>query len=114
MAAVPARRSRWRDPRVWLGLALTGFFLWLVMRDVPFDEVARDIARARWGPLLGLSIPAYLMAVYLRALRWRHLTDPIQRISTGPLFRAVAVGFMANNIFPLRMGEVARSWYLAR
>jgi len=111
---VRARRSRWRDPRVWFGLAATGVFLWLVMRDVPFEEVARDIAHARWGPLLGLSIPAYLLAVYLRALRWRHLTDPIQRIPTAPLFRAVAVGFMANNIFPLRMGEVVRSWYLAR
>jgi uncharacterized protein (TIRG00374 family) len=32
----------------------------------------------------------------------------------GPLFRATAVGFMANNIFPLRMGEVVRSWILAR
>jgi hypothetical protein len=99
---------------VWFGLAVTGVFLWLVMRDVPFGAVARDIAGARWGPLLGISIPAYLLAVYLRALRWRHLTDPIQRIPTGPLFRAVAVGFMANNIFPLRMGEVVRSWYLAR
>ena len=99
---------------MWFGLAVTGVFLWLVMRDVPFEAVARDIARARWGPLLGLSIPAYLLAVYLRALRWRHLTNPIQRIPTGPLFRAVAVGFMANNIFPLRMGEVVRSWYLAR
>ncbi len=99
---------------MWFGLAVTGVFVWLVLRDVPFEGVARDIARARWGPLLGLSIPAYLLAVYLRALRWRHLTDPIQRIPTGPLFRAVAVGFMANNIFPLRMGEVARSWYLAR
>ena len=111
---VRARRSRWRDPRVWLGLAVTAVLMWLVMRDVPFGGVARDVAGARWGPLLGLSIPAYLLAVYLRALRWRHLTDPIQRIPTGPLFRAVAVGFMANNIFPLRMGEVVRSWYLAR
>jgi hypothetical protein len=54
------------------------------------------------------------LAVYLRALRWRHLTDPIQPIATGPLFRAVSVGFMANNVFPLRVGEVVRSWYLAR
>jgi uncharacterized protein (TIRG00374 family) len=96
------------------GLAVTAFFVWLVMRDVPFEDVARDIARADWWVLLGLSIPAYLLALYLRALRWRYLTDPIQPISRGPLFRAVAVGFMANNLFPLRMGEVVRAWYLAR
>ncbi len=41
------------------------------------------------------------------------MRDP-RAIGTGPLYRAVAVGFMANNLFPLRMGEVVRAWYLAR
>jgi uncharacterized protein (TIRG00374 family) len=81
---------------------------------VPFDDVRREFARADWVLLLGVSIPAYLLVVYFRALRWRHLTDPIQPIATGALCRAVSIGFMANNIFPLRMGEVVRSWYLAR
>jgi len=79
-----------------------------------FRAVARAIARADWLVLFGISIPSYLLLVWFRALRWRHLTDPIQPIETAPLVRAVAVGFMANNIFPLRMGEVVRSWYLAR
>jgi uncharacterized protein (TIRG00374 family) len=47
-------------------------------------------------------------------MRWRHLTDPIQPIGVRPLFRATAIGFMANNIFPLRLGEVIRPWYLSR
>ncbi len=76
--------------------------------------VGEAIGRANWLILLGLSIPSYLLCVILRALRWRHLTNPIQPISTAPLFRAVSIGFMANNIFPLRMGEVIRAWYLAR
>jgi uncharacterized protein (TIRG00374 family) len=76
--------------------------------------VGRVIARADWRVLLGMSVPPYLLAVYFRALRWRHLTNPVQTIATGSLFRAVAVGFMANNLFPLRMGEVVRAWYLAR
>jgi uncharacterized protein (TIRG00374 family) len=93
---------------------VTAFFVWLVLRDAPFAEVARVIARVDWVLLLALSIPAYVLVIYLRALRWKHLTAPIQPFATGPLFRATAVGFMANNIFPLRMGEVIRSWYLAR
>jgi uncharacterized protein (TIRG00374 family) len=93
---------------------VTAFFLWLVLRDAPFAEVARVIAGANWVLLLALSIPAYVLVILLRALRWKHLTAPIQHFGTGPLFRATAVGFMANNIFPLRMGEVIRSWYLSR
>jgi uncharacterized protein (TIRG00374 family) len=108
------RRSRIRDWRVWFGLAVTVASLWWVFRDVPLSEVMRAIARAHWGVLLVISIPSYLLVQYLRALRWRYLTDPIRPFSTGSLFRAVSVGFMANNVFPLRMGEVVRAWYLAR
>lgn len=93
---------------------MTVFFLWLTLRDVPFVEVGRVIAGANWWLLVGLSVPLYLALVWLRALRWGHLTDPIQPFSRASLSRAVAVGFMANNVFPLRMGEVVRSWYLAR
>jgi uncharacterized protein (TIRG00374 family) len=95
-------------------VGITVLFLWLALRDVSFREVWAAIARADWLVLLGMSVPPYLIAVHARALRWRHLTNPIQRIDTPPLYRAVAVGFMANNLFPLRMGEVVRSWYLAR
>jgi len=99
---------------VWLGLAITAVALWFALRGVDFRAVLREFEGARWGVLLGLSVPSYVAVVYLRALRWRHLTDPIQPMPTGALFRAVAVGFMANNLFPLRMGEFVRSWYLAR
>jgi uncharacterized protein (TIRG00374 family) len=88
--------------------------VWLSLRGVPFREVGEAIARARWVLLLAISIPAYLALVWLRAARWRHLTDAVQPIPTPSLARAVCVGFMANNVFPLRMGEVVRCWYLAR
>jgi uncharacterized protein (TIRG00374 family) len=81
---------------------------------VPFVEVGRVIAGANWWVLVGLSIPTYLALIWLRSLRWGHLTDPIQPIPRASLCRATAVGFMANNVFPLRMGEVVRSWYLAK
>jgi len=109
-----ARRARWRDPRAWLGLAVTAFFLWLSLRGVPFWDVWRVIAGASWGVLLGLSVPSYLLLVWVRALRWRHLTDPIRPLGTVVLARATAVGFLANNVLPLRMGELIRSWFLAR
>jgi len=106
--------KRARDPRVWLGLAITALFLWLALRDVSFSEVGKAIAQANWPLLLGISIPAHLGALWIRAVRWRYLTDPIHPVPVGPLFRATAVGFMANNLIPLRVGEVIRAWYLAR
>lgn len=72
------------------------------------------MARTNLLLLFGASVPSYVLIVYLRALRWKHLASSIQPYGTGPLFRATAVGFMANNVFPLRMGEVIRAWFLAR
>lgn len=88
--------------------------MWFALRDVELSAVAREFAHANLLLLFGLSVPAYLLVVWLRALRWRHLTDPIQSMPRSALFRAVSVGFMANNVFPLRMGEFVRSWYLGR
>jgi hypothetical protein len=64
--------------------------------------------------LIGVSVPAYLAGVWLRAVRWRLLTDSIRPMPRAALFRAVAVGFMANNLFPLRIGELVRVGQLAR
>jgi uncharacterized protein (TIRG00374 family) len=97
-----------------LGLAITVSFGWFVIRDVDFALVVAAIRKADWLLLVGFSVPSYLAVVQLRAMRWRHLTDPIQPIGVRPLFRATAIGFMVNNIFPLRVGEVVRPWHLSR
>ena len=89
-------------------------FIWFVIRDVDFALVVATIRQANWLLLVGISVPSYLAIVQLRALRWRHLTNPVQPIGLRPLFRATAVGFMANNIFPLRVGEVIRPLFLSR
>lgn len=110
------RRRGWRrlDPRVVVGFAITGVTLWYSFRDLSFATLARDIARADLLWLLLPSVPAYAAILYVRALRWRHLCTGIASLARGPFFRATSVGFMANNVFPLRIGEVVRAWYLAR
>jgi hypothetical protein len=59
-------------------------------------------------------VPAHLVNIWLRGLRWRHLTEAVETIPRSTLVRGQAVGFMANNVFPLRVGEVLRAWYVAR
>lgn len=115
MSEPPRRGVRWlADPRVLLGLAVTAASLAWVLQGVDFGQVLRDMGRADLWILLLPSVPAYVLALWVRALRWRHLTDAIEPLSGGPLFRAVALGFLANNVFPLRLGEVIRAFVLAR
>jgi uncharacterized protein (TIRG00374 family) len=108
------RVARLGDPRILVGLAITVVTLWYALQGVSFGTLARDIARANLAILLIPSVPAYLATLYIRALRWRHLTLAMARLDRGPVFRATSVGFMVNNLFPLRLGEVVRAWYLGR
>ena len=114
-ARPPRGRVRWlRDWRVLLGLTISIVCIWYVLRDAPLREVRAALARADLLLLLTLSIPPYVLSVWIRALRWRHLTNPLGVFPRGVLFRAVAIGFMVNNLLPLRIGELVRSLYLAR
>ncbi len=52
----------------------------------------------------------------LRAVRWRWLLhdDAGRPVGWGPAWHAVALGFAANNLLPLRAGELVRAWAASR
>lgn len=102
------------SPRILVSLGVTAAALWFALRDLDFREVGHALARAHLLPLLAISVPAHLANLWLRAVRWRYLVDPVKPMERGTLFRGQAVGFMGNNVFPLRVGEVLRAWYVAR
>ena len=104
----------WKDWRVWLGFAVTGVCIWLAVRGIPLSEVGAAIAESNFWTLLLASAPCYLLSVYFRALRWRHLVRPVAELPRSLLYRSTALGFLGNNLLPLRVGEVIRAWTLAR
>ncbi len=101
--------------RLWLGLAVTAVTLYWTLRGVDYPQLLDSLANARWGPIL-LMLPIHPLALWVRALRWRYLTRPLaeETLPTRSLFRATAVGFMAINVLPFRVGELIRPWFLAR
>jgi len=100
--------------RFWFGIVVAAFSLWYVARGIPIESVLEAMGQADLLLLFAVSLPCYVIATWVRALRWRHLTNPIADIDRTPLFNAQAIGFLVNNILPLRIGEFVRSWYLAR
>jgi uncharacterized protein (TIRG00374 family) len=112
-AAVRGPRRR-RALRALVGIGVTIATLALAVRDVDFATLLRDLSRANLLLLVSLSVPLHVATLWVRALRWRYLTDAVRPIDRGALFRATSVGSLANNVFPLRIGEVVRAYYLAR
>ena len=97
-----------------IGLALTIFLLWWVFRDVHWSEVMSHLRNAN-VPLVILSVVVATLIFPLRALRWRPILHAVEpNIPFGPLWRATAMGFMANSILPSRIGELVRAYALTR
>jgi uncharacterized protein (TIRG00374 family) len=97
-----------------IGLALTILLLWWVFHDVDWAEVRQHLRAA--DPLLfAASIVLVTLIFPLRAIRWRPILDPISpKVPYGPLWRATAVGMMANATLPARVGEPLRAYMLSR
>jgi hypothetical protein len=102
--------KRWQ---FWLGLAISAIFLWSVLRDINFTTFWGEIRQANyWWLIPGVAV--YFLAVWARAWRWHYLLRPLKAIPTRTMFPIVAIGYMGNNIYPARAGEVLRAMVLKR
>ena len=100
-----------RRSRLWVGLLLAAACLLLVFRATDWTALGSAFRRADYGWIV-LALPAFLFGYVIRGLRWHYLLAPIQRVPTRRLLPYLVIGFMANNVFPGRMGELVRP-YLA-
>ncbi len=97
----------------WLGMVISVVFLYLVLRKLDFEAFWQSVKTANYLWLLpGIAI--YFVAVWARAWRWHYLLRPVKSVSTRTMFPIVAIGYMGNNIYPARAGEVLRAVILKR
>jgi uncharacterized protein (TIRG00374 family) len=95
------------------GLAISGIFGWLAIRDVSWDAVRASLAQIQPG-WLGASLALLAIAVWMRAERWGLLFARDRRPGRRPVFWALMIGYLFNNILPARAGEAARVVALRR
>ena len=89
--------------------ALLGFFFWTT--DV--RSMGAPIREANFLFVLP-AVAVYFAGVWLRAARWRLLVAPFAAVPTARLFRVIVIGFAVNNVLPLRLGELVRTFLLRR
>lgn len=92
-----------------LGIALSAALLLWALRGVDLAELGARLRAARTFPLVVAAILATLVFP-IRVVRWRLLLrrDDGGPLPVIPLWHAVAIGFMANNLLPFRAGELVR------
>lgn len=72
----------------------------------------RQFAAANWWwVLLGMGFD--VLSYVAQAIRWKFLLTPFEKIPTRTAIRAVFAGLFANLVFPLRPGELLRSYIIS-
>jgi len=102
-----------RTVRIGLSIAISVLFLGFAVRGVNWSEAGAALAKAHYLWVLPI-FPITVWTLYIRAQRWRVLLRPVGTPAMRTLVAATNIGFMANMVLPLRMGEVIRPMLVSR
>ncbi|KAA3664479.1 MAG: UPF0104 family protein [Chloroflexi bacterium] len=102
--------KRWQ---FWLGVLVSAVFLWWALRGLNLQQVWAEFRSANYWWLVP-SVTVYFVGVWVRTWRWDYMLRPLKHIPVRRLFPVVVIGYMGNNIYPFRAGEVLRSYVLRR
>ena len=111
MSQVDSRSSR-RTIWGWLpGVLVSLLAIWLLTRLVTWQQVVEAVQRIDLK-VLPLALLCYFAGMLTRTVAWRTLLQ--QRVPFPRVFFAMNEGYLLNNIFPLRLGELGRAVLLGR
>ena len=97
----------------WLGaIGSAAFLAVFVLLFVDFDTIGDVLSEANYL-YIAPSLFLYFLAVWFRSERWKLLLRPLIGTPKKSIYSVVVVGYMANNLIPVRIGEVVRSYYLS-
>ena len=99
--------------RVWIGLGISLLFLALLLRQVDAGELRDAFTSASPGWMVA-AFAVYLVALWVRATRWRLVLNGRPQISAASAWSLVVIGYAANNVLPARAGELVRAELLHR
>jgi uncharacterized protein (TIRG00374 family) len=97
----------------WVGILISAVLLYFAIRPLHLQDVWKTVQTANFIWIIP-GVAVYFLGVYARAWRWHYLLRPIKKISTNSMFPIVTIGYMGNNIYGYRIGEVLRAVILKR
>ena len=97
--------------KIALALLVSAGLLGYLAFTVDFRELGATLARTHWG-WVAAAAAAGVLGLYARAARWSYLFPLDAR--PPALAPAMMIGYMANNVLPLRAGEFVRVYVVSR
>jgi len=94
--------------QVWIAYLVAAICFYFAFRGISFRHIWESLHQASPGPI-SLALFLYFIDYVLRSKRWSILLAPVKPIPSVQLFGVMLIGFFANNVLPLRMGELVRA-----
>ena len=98
---------------VFAGFVLAGLFFWLAVREIDVDVFIDTLRQAEVDYVAHTTI-ALILFYGLKAHRWRMIMPADAPFGGQVLVIPMMLGFAANNILPLRLGELVRVYCAGR
>ena len=95
-----------------LGYTLATACLIWVLHDFHFMQAMRELSRVDWK-WVAIGMGFDVLSYGVQALRWKWLLSPFGKVKLTHTIRAVYAGLFANLVFPLRPGELLRSYIVS-
>jgi uncharacterized protein (TIRG00374 family) len=96
-----------------VGFLVSAFFVYLALRGLQLDQVWQGLQEANYGWAIP-GVLVYFVGVWARTWRWHYMLRSLKAIPVRRLFPEVVIGYMGNNVYPARAGEVIRAYALRR
>ncbi len=113
----PRAAERTRKLRSWTIIIATNLLsfacLAWVLTGADLPHIWTEIRQMRWGFVV-LAVIADVCVYLLHAWRWGLMLRPVQKVPFSYCFEAIYVGLFANEVLPLRAGELIRCFLLSR
>ncbi len=111
-ANTPEKKPRRHIGKMIIGFLISLVFIGLALYNVDFGKLGQIFLRVQWVWLVPGGVLIFI-TYFLRGVLWKQLLRKYP-VRLWNLFRIITLGYFANNILPLRLGEVIRAWLLSR
>lgn len=96
-----------------LALILSVGSLFYVLHDFEPEKLWGEVKAMHWG-WVGAAVLFDILVYFLQGWRWSLLLRPVANVPYARSIRAIYVGLFANEVLPLRTGEVIRCYLQGR
>ncbi len=99
---------------VFLGLVISALAVYLSLRKIDFPALWESMRSVHYGILI-LAGLIQMLCFVLKGSAWRFLLLPAKRdIRVMSAISVLVIGLMMNNVFPAKMGELARAYFMGK